>query len=293
MNDRWRGSVLVLFSALAYGFLPIFARLAYGSGVGVQELLVVRFALSFLIMGVFLGLKGKISIPSRNQFLVLLGLGGIGYFLLSILYFTALLYIPVSVVVLVFHTYPAFVVVGSFALGWERVSTRVILSLLLALMGLALVANPAFNLEVIGLLMALGSAIAYTCYILVSTRALKGLSGEVASLHVIGASALSFGISGSLTGSLQIVWNFEAWLWVLMIAIISTTIAITTFFQGLKLIGPSRTSILSTMELITSVVAAFIIFHELLNLTQLLGGLLILFAIILAAIPENSRKGKI
>jgi len=283
MNHQWRGSILVLVSAVSFGFMPIFAHLAYGSGVGVQELLFIRFVSAFLVMGIFLKLTGRVSLPSRNHLLVLLALGGIGYFLQSTLYFTALLHIPVSVAALVLNTYPAFVTTGSLALGWEKISVSIALSLLLALVGLALVANPILNASVVGISIAFGAAITYTVYILVSTRVLNGLSGEIGSFYIMGAASLSFGISGLLTGELHLAWNFEAWIWVLMIALICTFLAITIFFQGLKIVGPSRTSILSTAELVTSVLAASIIFNELLSVTQLIGGLLILLATILAA----------
>ncbi len=290
MNSRWYGSILVLVSAVSFGFMPIFALLAYEEGVGVQELLFIRFILAFLLTGVFLGLTGKVSIPPRKHLLVLLALGGIGYFLQSSLYFTALLHIPVPVAALVLDTYPAFVTAGSLALGWERISTYLILSLLLASAGLVLVANPIFNTSIVGISMALGAAVTYTVYILVSTRVLKGLSGEVGSFFVMGAASLTFGISCLLMGELHIAWNFEAWIWVVMISFISTFIAIITFFQGLKLIGPSRTSILSIAELVTSVVVASIVFNDALSVTQWIGGLLILLAMIFAAPSETLRK---
>ena len=249
-----------------------------------QELLLVRFVLAFLLMGIFLRLTGGVSIPSRNHLLVLLGLGGIGYFLQSTFYFTALLYIPVSVLALILNTYPAFVTAASLALGWEKISVSIAISLLLALVGLALVANPILNVEVAGVLIALGATITYTAYVLVSARVLKEISGEIGSFYIMGAASLSFGISGLLTGKLHLAWNFEAWIWVLMISLICTFLAITIFFQGLKIIGPSRTSILNTAELVTSVLAASVIFNELLSITQLIGGLLILLATILAAL---------
>jgi len=293
MNHQWRGSILVLVSAVSFGFMPIFARFAYGTGVGVQELLFIRFILAFLLMGILLRLTGRISIPSRKQLLVILALGGIGYFLQSTLYFTALLYIPVSVVAPVLYTYPAFVSAGSLALGWERTSVPVALSLLLALVGLTLLANPVFNVSVVGFLTALGAAITYTVYILVSTRALKGVSGEVGSLYVVGAASLSFGISGLLVGELHLRWSFEAWIWVVMVSLISTSLAITTFFQGLKLIGPSRASILSIAEPVTSIATASIIFNELLSIAQWTGGLLILLATIFTPLSKTSRKERI
>lgn len=284
MNLRWRGSILVLVSAVSFGFLPIFARLAYGSGVGLQELLFVRFVLAFLLMGILLKLTDRAAIPSRNHLLALLALGGIGYFLQSTLYFIALLHIPVSVAALVLNTYPAFVMAGSLALGWEKISVSVTLSLLLALVGLALVTNPIPNVEVVGVSIALGAAITYTAYILASTRVLNGLSGEIGSFYIMGAASLSFGIYGIMTRELHFEWNLEAWTWVIMTSLICTFLAITIFFQGLKIVGPSRTSILSTGELVTSVLAAAVIFNEVLTITQLIGGLLILLATILAAI---------
>jgi drug/metabolite transporter (DMT)-like permease len=54
----------------------------------------------------------------------------------------------------------------------------------------------------------------------------------------------------------------------------------------MKIIGPSRTSILSIVELVTSVLVASVIFNDLLNVTQLIGGSLILLATILAALKR-------
>jgi len=290
MNSQWRGSLLVLVSAVSFGLMPILARFAYRTGVGVQELLFIRFVLAFLLMGILLGLTGRASVPSRKQLLVMLALGGIGYFLQSTLYFTAILYIPVSVVAPILYTYPAFVTAGSLALGWERTSVPVVLSLLLALVGLALLANPVFNVSVVGFLTALGAAVTYTAYILVSTRALKGVSGEVGSLYVMGAASLSFGISGLLQGELHLGWSLEAWVWVVMVSLVSTSLAITTFFQGLKLIGPSRASILSVAEPVTSIATASIVFNELLSVAQWVGCLLILSATIFATFSKSLRK---
>lgn len=286
MNYRWRGSILVLVSAVSFGLMPIFARFAYGNGVGVQELLFLRFFLAFLIMGIFLRLTGRSSIPSKNYLMVLLALGGIGYFLQSILYFTALLFTPVSVVALVLYTYPAFVMTGSLILGLEKFSASIVLSLFLALVGLVLVANPVIKVAIVGISIGLGAAITYTVYIIVSTRVLKRISGETGSFYVMGAASLSFFVSGLLTNNLHFAWNLEAWIWVLTISLICTFLAVTAFFQGLKIIGPSRTSILSTVELVTSVLAASVIFNDLLSVTQLIGGLLILLATILAALKK-------
>jgi len=288
MDRYWRGIAFVLLSAVSYGFMPIFARFAYESGFGIPELLLLRFTLAFVAMGSFLYMTGKGLTTSKRQFLTLLALGGVGYFVLSSLYYVSLLYISIPVQALIFYMYPVFVTTGSLALGWEKVSAPLASSLLLALAGLYLVVNPIVNVVIIGILLALAAAITYTIYILASTRALKGVGGEVASFHVIGAAALSFLIYGSLTGSVHIAWDYQSWVWPILIAIVSTAIAMTAFFQGLKLIGPSTASILSLIEPITSVIAASLLFNEFLSVYQWIGGLLILLATAIAAISKSN-----
>jgi len=290
MDGKLQGSILVLASAVCYGLQPIFAQFAYNDGAQVTALLFVRFSLAFLILGAILGLRGKLSLPDRRTLIVLAGLGGIGYFLQSTFYFNALLYVPISVVVLVLYTYPAFVTGLSFALGFERMSRRVILALALALTGLVLVAGPILNLSPIGVLLSLGAALVYTTYILVSSRWLKRTSGEVSTFYVTGTAALSFAIFGTITGGLGITWSQGAWLWVLLIIVVSTVMALSLFFAGLKRIGPSRSSILSTAELVTSVTAAFVVFGEALSPEQVAGGVLIVAAAFLTALRGKHHE---
>jgi drug/metabolite transporter (DMT)-like permease len=289
-KQQWRGNAFILTSAISFGLMPIFARLAYQNQVDVRELLLVRFILAFLVMGGFLLATGRLVVPTRNQMLVLLALGGVGYYLQSTFYFSSLLYIPVSVVSLILYTYPPFVTAGSLMLGWEKMSSSLAVCLSLALVGLGLVANPTGDIVLVGVLLALAASITYTIYILVSTRVLRNVSGEVASFYVMGAAALSFILSNSLTGDMNISWSLQAWIWVLLIAIVNTVVAITTFFRGVTLIGPSRASILSSVEPATAIIIAAILFSESLNTYQIAGGLLIIIAALMTAFSKRARR---
>ena len=270
--------------------MPIFARLAYENHVNVRELLLVRFILAFLALGALLLATGRLVVPKKNQLLILLALGGVGYFVQSTLYFNSLLYVPVSVVSLILYTYPPFVTAGSLVLGWEKMSVSLAVCLSLVLVGLGLVANPTGHVALVGVLMALGASIMYTIYILVSTKVLRNVNGEVASFYVMGAAALGFVLSDSLTGGISLSWSFQAWTWVLLISLVSTIVAITTFLQGVRLIGPSRASILSSIEPATAVIAASILFAESLNTYQIAGGLLIVVAALLTAFSMRTRR---
>ena len=74
------------------------------------------------------------------------------------------------------------------------------------------------------------------------------------------------------------------------IALISTVLAFVTFFAGLKRIGPTTASTISTFEPIVAVVLAAIVLGETISPLQAVGGLFILAAVIILARSERWRK---
>ncbi|HXZ90952.1 MAG TPA: DMT family transporter [Candidatus Dormibacteraeota bacterium] len=282
-----RGTLLVLVSAVSFGLIPIFARLAYSQGVGVRELLFVRFLLAFLIMGTILAASRRLIVPNKDDLLILIALGALAYFLQSTLYFTALLYSPVAIVALLLYTYPVFVTIGAFVLGWEKISRRLAGAFVIATLGLILAANPFGNTIGFGVILALGASITYTIYILGGSKVLRRIKGDVAAFYVLGAGSISFGLTGALTGSIHLNWTPEGWFWVAMLTVICAVVAISTFFMGLSRIGPSRASLLSLVEPVTSVLVSLWLFGNALNALQWFGGLLILVATALTALYGN------
>jgi drug/metabolite transporter (DMT)-like permease len=79
------------------------------------------------------------------------------------------------------------------------------------------------------------------------------------------------------------------WIAIIAIALISTVVAFVTFFAGLKRIGPTTTSTLSTFEPIVAVVLAAIVLGETISPIQILGGILILAAVVLLATSDKWR----
>jgi drug/metabolite transporter (DMT)-like permease len=78
------------------------------------------------------------------------------------------------------------------------------------------------------------------------------------------------------------------WPAVLGLGLVATAIAIQTFYAGVKRVGGARASLISTVEPVYTVVLAVILFGEQLTTTQLAGGALVIFAVILA---ETGRPG--
>jgi drug/metabolite transporter (DMT)-like permease len=212
-----------------------------------------------------------------------LGLGAIGYSLQSELYFAAIDRLDVSLVALLLYTYPVFVTVAALVLGRASASLRTISALAIASFGLVLVllAAGTGTFDVGGALLALAASVTYTIYILVSDRIIGTIDPfALATLVLTGASA-SFAVAGVATGSLDLALPADAWLWLLLIAVVSTVVAVAAFFAGLRRVGPSEAAILSTFEPVVTVALAYAVLSERLTGVQLLGGALVLAAVIL------------
>lgn len=75
--------------------------------------------------------------------------------------------------------------------------------------------------------------------------------------------------------------SIDGWAALLAIALISTVLAILAFFAGMTRLGPTNAALLSTVEPIVSVLLGALILSEILTAPRILGGVLILGAVIL------------
>ena len=240
-------------------------------------------ALVFVVVLRLTGGWGRLRALPRHVVLTGLRLGAIGYSLQSGLFFAAIQRLDVSLVALILYTYPAFVTVAALVLGRAAFSLRTFVALAVASVGLVLVllaaGTGAFDLG--GALLALAASVTYTTYILISDRIIGTIDPfALAALVLTGATA-SFAIAGVATGSLDLRLSGEAWLWLVLIALVSTVVAVSAFFAGLKRVGPSEAAILSTAEPVVTVALAFVVLGERLAPAQLLGGALVLGAVVL------------
>jgi drug/metabolite transporter (DMT)-like permease len=84
----------------------------------------------------------------------------------------------------------------------------------------------------------------------------------------------------------------EAWLGILGVGIVSTALAVQTFYAGVRRIGAAQASLVSTVEPVFTIALATLLFSEVLTPIQLLGGLLVIVAVIVAQTtkPAAARR---
>jgi drug/metabolite transporter (DMT)-like permease len=290
------GAFLCLLSAACFGCMAIFGKLAYDDGVGVGDLLLARFALAALVLAAIALGRGALRGLPRRTVAAGLAMGAVGYATQSGLFFTALERMDASLLALVLYTYPALVCAAAILIGRERVSARRVAALALATAGAALVLAGAATgtFDAVGLLLGLGAASAYTVYILVGDRVVAGVPPLALSALVCTGAATTFGLATLLRGGPELGFGAAGWGSIAAIALVSTVGAIGLFFAGLARVGPSAAAILSVLEPVVTVALAALVFGEALSGVQLLGGLLVLAAVVVvhAARPAPRRAAE-
>jgi drug/metabolite transporter (DMT)-like permease len=286
LSVRSTGTLLCVASAAGFGAMAVFGKLAYDEGTTVGTLLAVRFALAALLFwGLVLagGELREIRSLTRRDIGIALGLGAFGYAAQAGCFFAALERIDASLLSLLLYTFPTMVAVAAIALGRERADARRLGALGLASGGLVLVlaSAKAGALDPLGATLAISAALVYTTYILVS----QGVAGRVRptllSALVCTGAAVTLTAGSAALGDLQPgEVTATGWGWLVGIALISTVAAVSLFFAGLKRVGPTTASVLSTVEPVVTVVLAFLVFGELLGPLQLLGGAFVIAAVL-------------
>jgi drug/metabolite transporter (DMT)-like permease len=279
MTREREGLLLCLVSAACFGAMPIFAKQAYATGLGITPLLALRFAMAAAMLWTLIALRRR-PLGSARGLVAGVALGLFGYSVQAGFYFGALERIDAGLASLLLYAYPAFVTVAAIALRRESPSRRKLGALALASGGVALVllgGGPG-AIDLVGAAMAIGSALFYTVFILASDSVADHSPPVPFAASVATGSALTFGIAALVDGGIHA--SGEGVMWAAIIASVSTVMPIVLFMAGLARVGPSTASIASTIEPPFTVALAWIVFGETLGPLQLAGGALVLSAVI-------------
>lgn len=282
---RSSGILLILVSAAAFGALPIFAYAAYRSGVDPVSVLFLRFSMAALLMAGWLRLRGR-HWPRGKTLLLLIGMGALGYAGQSFSYFTALTMAPAGTVALMLYTFPALVTMLSVAVLRHPLQSREAVALGLAFAGIMLVVGFQPGGQGWGIFWALLAALIYSAYIIAGTAAVRRTESFTAAAVIIAAAAATYG-GVALHRGLLLPQTAAGWGAVVCIAVVSTVLAIATFFAGLKRIGPVQASMLSMAEPVVTLALSCLLLAERLTAAKLAGGLLVIIAgLLLACKPK-------
>jgi drug/metabolite transporter (DMT)-like permease len=282
------GALLCLVAGGSFALQPILVRLAFDGGAGVASVGAIRFALATVALAL-LARRAIAAAPARALVAPFV-LGLTIYGLETGLFFASLERIDVSLASLLMCSYPALVVAGAVLLRRERASRRRAVALVVALAGVVLVLAGGVGgaIDPLGIGLALGAAIAYAAYVLVSDRLLGTTEPLVLATMLCAGAATAFALGGAATGSLAAP-RASTLLVVGAIALVATVLPIAAFLGGVHRIGPSRATILGTIEPPATIALSALVFGERLGPVQLVGAGLVVSAVVILQLRRRPK----
>jgi drug/metabolite transporter (DMT)-like permease len=272
----------VVASTVCYGSITPLARLAYDDGATPLTIVALRSAVFVLAIGAYLAFTGGgINLPRRAWFASLVFAGFMVLWAYG--YMASVAYIPVSLAVLLFFTFPLLVAVFAFVAGQDRMTILKAAAFIVAFAGLALALGPSWGtLDWRGVAFALGaSVIGAFAYIFVTPIFRNYDQMQVSFLtHIwMALAALAYGL---LAKDFALPRSMEGQLPVLIVVILYVG-AFSFWALAMPLIGPVRTAGMMNLEPVISIALAALILGERLSYVQLGGVALVLLALVLVA----------
>jgi drug/metabolite transporter (DMT)-like permease len=283
---RFIGILCVLAAGISFGFMPLFKRWVVEADptVSTAMLLMLRFGLASAILLPLIAAR-KLPMPKGRILLGYVAMGCIGYFGEAYCFFGALNHIPGGLVSLLLYTYPAFVTLGAWALFGERPSAWTLASLGVASAGMAMTIVPTLAEtsetlpganRLLGVALGLGTALIYGAYVLAGTALSRRFEGPLQSSFIVMSSAAAVFAGIVLWHREPLPTSAGVWAAAASLAVVGSVIAITALLAGLAILGPVKTSALSLVEPLATVLIGAAFLHERLTPVQLAGGGLIL-----------------
>lgn len=283
----FRGYLYAISSAIIYGCMPLMAKQIYAQGVNPETLVFLRNFLAIPVLAVLVGInKNGFTVPVKTIPTISL-IAVFGCCLTPVLLFCAYTYIPSGPATVLHFVYPALVVLAGMLFLGRKISRGNIVSVILCVVGIAFFYDSKEPLNWQGSVLALLSGVTFTAYVLMlSGFDKKGLGGFTFSLYIATVSSLVMLAYCLLSGSLSLPVTVKGWLLCTVFAVGVTVGAVVLFQQGTFLIGGEKTSVLSTLEPITSVLLGAIFLHEKLSLGIAAGSVLVVTASILIVLSD-------
>jgi drug/metabolite transporter (DMT)-like permease len=287
------GLALAAVSALSFSSLGIFATKLYAEGLSIQQTLAWRFTLASLILWAMVLVRSRFSTQAahRPPFWKITAIALIGFTPQAGLYFIAVRLLAPGIASMILYLYPAFVLVLAALLFRRSPTRRQVLALCASLAGCAIIFYQPGKYPIIGLLVAVTVALTYAAYLLWCEKALAGVDSLYSTAFIMSAAAIVYWIwvlAGG--GEFHVPGSLKVWALVAGIAVFSTVIPITTLFEALKRIDASETSLVSTIEPLSTAMLSAVFLGETLSPVHMVGGVFIIAGVVILRLPSRSRR---
>jgi drug/metabolite transporter (DMT)-like permease len=297
-----RAQVGLLFAVLAAASFGLSGALATGlldAGWSPAALVLCRIGVGALALSgpAVVALRGRWHLLRANAgFLLAFGLVAVAG--CQFCYFNAIERLPVAVAILIEYAAPVAVVLWLWARHGQAPSWRTVVGAAVAVAGLLLVLDvfSVGSVDGVGVLWALGGMVGCAFFFVVSAGEDNGLPPIVLAAAGLTVGSVALGLAGAVglvamsasTGAaayqgVDVAW----WIPVLALGVVTAAVSYVTGILASRALGARLASFVALLEVLFSVVFAWLLLAQLPGMIQLVGGVLLLGGVIVVRAGER------
>lgn len=275
------GVICIIGATLCFAFQGIIIKTLFTHDVSVTAMLLWRQVIFLPFYLLYLGCTYPEGLkPMGKDTFSIMAVGSLGFFFIPLTNSTALHHIEAGVERILLYTYPLFVVLIT-AIYTKRLPARQhILAFIVIQMGIFLLIGGGESLEklYIGLMPALQvifAAVMFAIYTLLIKKWVEKYGSHRFFLWGVLGSLILITINFLIQESPMRLPSAEAWFFLTLMTLISFPPSIL-FAEGVKRIGSTRASFISTLGPVATLIFADILLGERLGISQVVGGAVVM-----------------
>lgn len=283
INSKVKGFIFVMITCITYGIMPALTQLSYQAGLSVSTMLFGRLFLGAILIWTTVIIRKQHFKVDKNHlgFMLLTGCASI---VQTLTMSESYRYLPGFIVSLLMFLYVSIVVVIEVIIGREKFDKTRIICLLCTFCGLVLVVwtpGEGIKLNGIGVSLVLMAALFYALYAIgLGEKRTRALDSEVViGYMLIPPTVFSFMRCIALGEPILPQTRLQG-MYIFLLAFFCMFIAGVCFCKGIKYIGSSNAAIFNTFEPVVAYFAGIVLMHDKVSSNAIIGGILILGAII-------------
>ena len=283
------GYALAVGQAILYAMMGIIGKCLYATGMNPQQAIVLRFTMTFLILGAFLIIRRKQPLFSRSPLVYAQGVFFMGS---ALFFFLAVDATTAGLATALLYAYPAVVALLSTVVFKEKPTLKVAAAVVLALAGIFAISGimpGSVTLSPIGVLYGIGSCLSFAICTVIGQKVVEKDEPLTITFTMtfVGVIMLAALFPGTFPDMLRLT-PLQLGLGVSM-AVFTTILPVVALLVSIKIIGATKASLISTSETPFSLLFAYLILGEVLTFTQGVGCALIVASIFAATMPSKRR----
>jgi drug/metabolite transporter (DMT)-like permease len=286
------GFLITLAGAILFSTKAIFVKLAFANTkTDAVTLLTLRmlFSLPFYLVAARLAYKkeNKVTI-TQKQWLYILGLGVLGYYISSLCDFVGLQFISAGLERLILFLYPTFAVLINTFLFKSKLSKTQFAALLLTYAGIGIAyygelkidtSNPNFFF---GSGMVFLCAVTYSFYLVGTGKMVQAVGVTRYTANAMLAATAGIFIHFLVTRSVGNIHFTPSLIgYSVALAIVATVLPSFLISNGMKKIGSNNVAIITSIGPVSTILQAYFILHESIFAEQIVGTILVVMGVLL------------